>query len=246
MFKNNKRVKYIIAVVCLLFSFLIALQLKSVRFNVDNGIAKGERTEWLEEQLTLEKQKTETLTAQVAEYKEDLKFIEDEAVETEGYLKVLSKRLERAEMLGGLSDVHGPGVEVVIEDSTSRLDTNNAGAYLIHDIDLLRVINELRDAGAEAIGLNGERILATSEIRCAGSTLSVNNARYSQPYVIHAIGDPVTLKNALEMRNGVADVLSLYGIKTVITLKEDLVIRAFDGELSFKYAATVTAGEGAE
>ena len=246
MFKNNKKVKYTIAVVCLLFSFLIALQLKSVRFNVDNGMAKGERTEWLEEQLTLEKQKTETLTAQLAEYKEDLNLIKDEAVETEGYMKVLTKRLDRAEMLGGLTDVNGPGVEVVIEDSTSRLDNTNAGAYLIHDIDILRVINELRDAGAEAINLNGERILATSEIRCAGATLSINNARYSQPYVIHAIGDPETLKNALEMRNGVADVLSLYGIKTVITPKDNLTIRAYDGEFLFKYAKTVNSGEATE
>ncbi len=246
MFKSNKKVKYVVAAVCLVFSFLIALQLKSVRFNVDNGIAKGERTEWLEEQLTLEKQKSESLAAQIVEYKEDLKLIEDESVETEGYLKVLTKRLERAEMLGGLTDVSGSGVEVIIEDSTSRVDNTNAGAYLIHDLDLLRVINELRDAGAEAIDLNGERILATSEIRCAGSTLSVNNARYSQPYVIHAIGDPETMKNALGMRNGVADVLSLYGIKTTITPKENLVIRAYDGEFQFKYATMITNGEGAE
>ena len=54
MFKNDKKVKYVIAIVCLLFSFLIALQLKSVRINVDNGTALGERTEWLEEQLALE------------------------------------------------------------------------------------------------------------------------------------------------------------------------------------------------
>ena len=246
MFKNDNKVKYVIAIVCLLFSFLIALQLKSVRINVDNGTALGERTEWLEEQLALERQKSESLSTQIAEYQEDLLLIENESVETEGYLKVLTKRLERAEMLGGLTQVHGPGVEVMIEDSTSKIDAGNAGAYLIHDIDLLRVINELRDAGAEAIDLNGERLLATSEIRCAGSTLSVNNARYSQPYVIRAIGDPTTLENALSMRNGVVDVLGLYGIKTSIVKKDELLIEAYDGEVQFKHAQMMTAEEAAE
>lgn len=246
MFKNDKKVKYIIALVCLAFSFLIALQLKSVRINVDNGTARGERTEWLEEQLALERQKTESLSAQIAEYQKDLNLIENESVETEGYLKVLTKRLERAEMLGGLSRVYGPGVEVTIEDSTSKVDSGNAGAYLIHDLDLLRVINELRDAGAEAIDLNGERLIATSEIRCAGSTLSVNNARYSQPYVIRAIGDPKTLENALSMRNGVVDVLSLYGIKTTIVVKDEILVEAYDGEFEFKHAQAATSEEAAE
>ena len=84
MFKNDNKVKYVIAIVCLLFSFLIALQLKSVRINVDNGTALGERTEWLEEQLALERQKSESLSTQIAEYQEDLLLIENESVETAG------------------------------------------------------------------------------------------------------------------------------------------------------------------
>ena len=72
--------------------------------------------------------------------------------------------------------------------------------YIIHDDDLLRVINELRAAGAEAIAINGERIVAMSEIRCAGPTLSVNNNRSAPPYEIKAIGNP----NNLEVRSNCA------------------------------------------
>lgn len=243
MFRNNKKLKIVIAVVCLFFSFLVTLQLKSVRINIGNGTALGERTEWLEEQLTLERQKSENLLSKITEYQKDLQLIEDESVETEGYVKVLTKRLERAELLAGLSTVCGSGVEVTLEDSTQKAENNNVNAYLIHDVDLLRVINELRDAGAEAIDLNGERLLSTSEIRCAGSTLSVNNARYAQPYVIRAIGDPATLKNALTMRNGVVDVLSLYGINVTVEEKNELQVEAFDGEYEFKYAAPITVKE---
>ena len=62
--------------------------------------------------------------------------------------------------------------------------------YIIHDEDLLRVLNELCAAGAEAISINDQRIVATTEVRCAGPTVSVNNVRSAPPYVIKAIGNP--------------------------------------------------------
>ncbi len=74
---------------------------------------------------------------------------------------------------------------------------------LIHDEDLLKLVNELKAAGAEAITVNEQRVVASTEIRCAGPTISVNNNRISPPYVIQAIGDPAGLESALKMR-GVA------------------------------------------
>ena len=96
--------------------------------------------------------------------------------------------------LAGLTSVEGGGVQVTLSDSTQTNNlTENANAYVIHDLDILQVINELRDAGAEAISLNGERVVSTSEVRYAGSTVSINNNRYAAPFVIKAIGDPTNL-----------------------------------------------------
>ena len=112
-------------------------------------------------------------------------------------------------MAAGLTDVEGPGVIVILSDSSqANSTTGNEADYLIHDSDLLSVINELRDAGAQAISFNGERILATSEVRCAGSVVTVNGRRFAAPFVLFAIGEPTTLYNALTMRGGVVDVLS--------------------------------------
>src|SRR5699024_2632690 len=99
--------------------------------------------------------------------------------------------------------------------------------YLIHDSDLLSVINELRDAGAQALSLNGQRILATSEIRCAGSVVLINGQRVTAPFVIYAIGDPTTLHNALTMRGGVVDVLSQWKIQVNVTMSEKLLIEKY-------------------
>ena len=117
---------------------------------------------------------------------------------------------------------------------------------MLHDSDLLVLINELRAAGAEALSINGERILATSEIRCAGPTVSVNNNRYSAPFVVKAIGDPATMENAINMRGGVADQLAPWGIGLLIEKKESITINAYNGSISYKYAASVPAGEETE
>ena len=93
-------------------------------------------------------------------------------------------------MVAGLTDVEGPGVSVILNDSKAENTTGDEADYLIHDSDLLSVINELRDAGAQAISFNGERILATSEVRCAGSVVMVNGKRFAAPFIIYAIGDP--------------------------------------------------------
>jgi uncharacterized protein YlxW (UPF0749 family) len=117
--------------------------------------------------------------------------------------------------------------------------SENAGQedlFIIHDEDLLKVVNELRDAGAEAISINDERLLSTSEMRCAGSTVSVNNNRYAAPYIIKAIGSPENLEYALRMPGGVSDVLARWGIELAIEQKDKLIIKAYTGVIQYKYA----------
>jgi len=115
-------------------------------------------------------------------------------------------------------------------------------AFVVHDSDLLGVINELRSAGAEALSLNGERILATSEIRCAGNTVSVNNTRYAAPFVIRAIGDPDAMEQALMMRSGIVAELERFLIEITIEKHENLVIEGVENNFVFRYA-TVVEGE---
>ena len=138
-------------------------------------------------------------------------------------------------MVAGLTDVEGPGVMVILQDSTATNTSGEEADYLIHDSDLLSVINELRDAGAQALSLNGERILATSEIRCAGSVVLINGQRVAAPFVLYAIGDPTTLYNALTMRGGVVDVLSQWKIQVNVTMSEKLLIEKYSGSIATDY-----------
>ena len=136
--------------------------------------------------------------------------------------------------------MEGPGVAVGVRDSTAVNVTGDEADYLIHDNDIMSVINELRSAGAEAISLNGERILATSEVRCTGAVVTVNGRRYAAPYIIMAIGDKDTLYGALTMRNGVVDVLGQWKIEVKVTMSDKLLIPKYSGAVEFRYAAPAT------
>ena len=95
-------------------------------------------------------------------------------------------------------------------------------------------------AGAEAIAINGQRLTALSEIRCAGPTLSVNNTRSSVPFEIYAIGDKKTLQNAITMRGGVADTLGVWGIKVEVETLDEVYIPPYKGEVPHVYAKVTT------
>ena len=139
-----------------------------------------------------------------------------------------------------LLPLEGTGLIIKMDDSTKEAKSGeNPNLYVIHDDDLLRVINELRAAGAEALSINGQRIIDISEIRCAGPTLSVNNVRSSAPYEISAIGDTKTLENAIKMRGGVAETLNVWGIHIEVEAADNVYIPPYTGTRSHIYAHVV-------
>ena len=127
----------------------------------------------------------------------------------------IKEALEHARIEAGVIEVSGPGVEVILNDSNIALKPGqNPNLYVLHDEDILRVLNELRAAGAEAVSINGQRLLATTEVRCTGPTILLNkNKRLAPPYVITAIGNPDTLESSLKMKGGVAETLQFWGIQ---------------------------------
>lgn len=228
-----------IGVVCLVMAFAVTLQIRNVSFNRVNN-TESARAADLQQELRAERENSKKLYAQVLQLKDDIAGFKEEAVSSSGYSNVLAKQLERAELLAGLTAVEGSGIIVTMRDSRAP-NTNNIdpSRYIVHDLDILWVINELRDAGAEAIQLNGDRIVSTTEIRCAGSTVSVNNNRYAEPFEITAIGESSNMENALLMRDGVYDTLRGYGIDITIKKANKVTVNPYRGNFNFKYAIPV-------
>ena len=229
--------------VCVVVGFLLAAQLRGVQLAGAADATNASRLETLQSLYNDVVEERDGLTEQVGQLQSDLELYRQQAASGDEGSEALKTELEQMEITAGLTDVEGPGVTVVLEDSTQANVTGDEADYLIHDNDILSVINELRSAGAEAISLNGERILATSEVRCTGAVVTVNGRRYAAPYVIFAIGDPDTLYSALTMRNGVVDILSQWGITVRVTASDQLLIPAYSGTVDYQYAKPVAPDE---
>jgi uncharacterized protein YlxW (UPF0749 family) len=123
----------------------------------------------------------------------------ESAIASEGSIQeILIQDIELMKIHSGYYDLEGPGVMVLLSDSDRELyegeDPNNV---IVHDADVLKIMNDLKTAGAEALSINGQRVLSTSEIQCAGATITINQFTYAQPFVIKAIGNPDLLNAAI-------------------------------------------------
>jgi uncharacterized protein YlxW (UPF0749 family) len=122
-------------------------------------------------------------------------------------LGVLNSQIKQLQMTAGLTPVTGPGIRLIMTDNPSA-STQAGGPFvpgMVHDFDLLQVVNDLRAAGAEAISVNGRRITGYSPIRCVGPVIHINWEPAAPPFRIEATGDPDTLYAALNMPQGILD-----------------------------------------
>ena len=150
-----------------------------------------------------------------------------------------------ADLLAGLTPVQGPGLSVTLRDSKKPLPggVNIPGnVTLIHDTDIEQVVNELKAAGAEAIAINDQRLVGMSPIRSVGPVIDVNGVPQAPPFVIKSIGDARTMRAALNLRGGVADMLRRYD-PAMISLQPSpaLTLPAYSGTAQPRYAHPVLA-----
>ncbi|HHW26881.1 MAG TPA: DUF881 domain-containing protein [Firmicutes bacterium] len=189
--------------------------------------------------LQTAEQERDALRTEVASLREQITYM----MEGQDKLDVLQAELQKARILAGLTEVEGPGVSVEMNDSTRPAQPGqDPNVFLIHDDDVQKVVNALFAAGAEAISVNGHRLITTSEIICAGNVIIVNGARIAPPIKILAIGNPETLEAGLKMRGGVVDSLVLWGIEVKVKIEEKVTLPAYSGPLNLQYATPVKKG----
>ena len=218
-----------IAAVCVVLGIMLAVQFRTTQ-DIRASIP-FQRVEDLSQRLSQTEKERDALVKEVHQLRQTANH------------EIPSKEMEVLKMGAGVTAVQGPGIIVTIDDSKRPTKPGeNPNLYLIHDDDILKVINELWAAGAEAVAINEQRLIASSEIRCAGPTLSVNNTRYSPPYDIRAIGEPQTLETALKMRGGVIETLQFWGIQVSVKKVEVVKVPAYKGAFRFDFAIPVKEG----
>ena len=141
-------------------------------------------------------------------------------------LATLADEISRLQVANGLVEAYGPGLAI-------RLD-GRVGVFDVQD-----VLNELRNAGAEGLSLNGQRVVATSVTAQASNQILLDGAPIGPPYVFTAIGDPQNLQMAIVRHGGALDLLrSTYqGVKVEVEQRSAIVLPVYRGSYSFHFAA---------
>ena len=224
-----KQGRVALAFVCVVLGVMLAVQFRTTQ----------------DIRSTIPYQRAEDLSLRLrqAERERDAALRQLQEMQKSTLSETIAKEAELFRMAAGYLAVEGPGVVVIIDDSKRPMKPGeNPNLYLIHDDDMLKVINELWAAGAEAISINDQRLVVGSEIRCAGPTILVNNTQYSPPYKIRAIGDPKTLEASLKMRGGVIETLQFWGIQVAVKIQPNVKIAAFKGAHKYQFAKPLKEG----
>ncbi len=227
-----------LTLVCFLLGALFAVafnNMASVPTKQEETMSKNQKLIQTIDELEAE---IGTLEEDVSATREEISHIQEEQSETEGDIKDLQDTLNLLRLESGYTEVNGPGIVLTLNDNTegaeaarnSSPETFNAENYIVHDKNLLYLSRELcKDA--EAISINGQRLVDSSSIRCVGTVIMVNSTRLAPPYQMSIIGNPDLLMKALENSSEYQYLLSK-GIPLSVEQTKDITIPAYTGAIS--------------
>jgi uncharacterized protein YlxW (UPF0749 family) len=142
----------------------------------------------------------------------------------------------------GLEPVTGPAVTVTLNDAPSLPGKDSAvppDYLVVHQQDVQAVVNALWSGGAEAMTLQGQRVISTSAVRCVGNTLLLHGIVYSPPYTVQAIGNPQKLQQSLDDAPDVViykQYVAAYQLGYKLDVEGDVTMPAYTGALTLAYA----------
>lgn len=191
-----------------------------------------------------EQQNLENIQGRIADANEKLQNYEDnlDNQENQDIIDNINDEYMKYGIFSGRLSVAGPGVILTVDDGNRELflgeDINNV---LVHDEDIFIIINELKRAGAEAISVNGQRILHDTSISCSGYTVRINGVTYARPFEIQAIGDARKMTSMLLGPEGYGTYLKEWGVIFKIKTADEIVIEgtADVDRYVYKYSKTI-------
>lgn len=204
-----------ITLICVILGVMVAWQYKSVNYYESVSSFENKRVEDLKEELIKLQDTKNDLQTRLEELKQENLGYEKARAGDDEITQNLQKELSVARIFAGLVDVKGKGLIVTLDNDVES----------VQDTDVLNVINELRAAGAQAISVNDERVVATTEVRAASDYIMINGVQMKAPFVIKAISDPDKLERSLTMIGGVLSDLESYQIKADVKKSDEILIK---------------------
>lgn len=236
---KNKAGVLVVGVLALLIGLIISVQIGTNASSDVGGLIPVAKAAGLEQQLKQVRAEKETVTQEYLDLEAQLKDIEKENTSENALMQSMTSDLEKYKMSAGVVDVKGPGVIITVDDPVPTEENPGDGYSTImlrYDL-LLGLVNKLKDAGAEAISINGQRIITSTEISLAGDNVNINTIPTAPPYTIKAIGNASTIESTLTIRYGIVETMrNNYQLQVDIAKKKEIMIPRYSGVIKFRYA----------
>jgi uncharacterized protein YlxW (UPF0749 family) len=219
-----------VPVVALLVGFLLAASWAEAR---DAERAARPRRGQEADLVAAREARTDALEGQLARLRRRL-----DAIGAGSRLASLRAEAARLDAVSGRSALRGPGIVVELRDAAGA-EGSTSMDQRVQDVDLQLVVNTLWSAGAEAVAINGERVVSTTAIRSAGAAILVNFRVLTSPYRVVALGDRASLTERFDS----SDIATrfrrwseIYGLGMTVSSKRKLSVPAYAGALRARYA----------
>lgn len=221
-----------ILIICIILVAISFIQFKTVE-QVQETDIETMREEELREQISAWRSKYEEANDKLEDTNGKINEYNQKLNSNEEASELLEEELRKSKLILGTTNVTGDGVVVTLTDTAESS---------IKAEDLVQLINELRFAGAEAISINGIRIVSMTDIADIDSYIIVKpSQRLVSPYVVKAIGNQTYLVSNLCLKNsGFVDKYNDSGKSVKLEKQRNIKIPKYSGNIDIKYMKEVT------
>lgn len=236
---KKKQIAITLGIMCFVLTIAISIQLKTVR-NSNSTISQSLTDDSLRDEVLKWKEKYDQAYEILAESQKQLTTVREQATQNDTTSNAKQEQIKENNMLLGTVDVQGPGIIITLKDNNAAASEGGLGVLdpsllLVHYNDVLQIVNALNNAGAEAISVNGQRIITTTAITCEGNVIKVNGQKMSSPVVIKAIGSQGYLYGSIEMAGGYVSIMRDNGVLVDVKQVDNLVVEKYNGIINYKY-----------
>ena len=215
------RKQFELLIVCVTTGFIIGYSYNQAKDNREAGTINSELFEQEDsyrEELITQQERNKELSDELNSLQEQIRKYEKSFASNEKDYKELVEQAEDLRLLLGELKSEGKGIRITLQDGDYDPKSLNPNDYIVHESHVFKLLNELKISGAQAIAINGQRVMANSYIRCNGPVITIDSTQHPAPFVIEAVGDSDTLIASLNLNGGVVD--QLLNDNIVVSLEE--------------------------
>lgn len=227
---SKRKIAIILAIMCFIIVAAILIQIRTIE-GINSPVSKGVADDDLRDEVLKWKDKYDTSASNLEKAEKKLEKVRQKATRNDENFSSKEKSIKKYNTILGLTDVNGEGVTINI--LAKQLD-EGVKEYLDN------IINELKNAGAESISINNQRLIWSSVISCEGNIIKVNQEKIESPFIINAIGDTRLLYGALVRPGGYIELLNSNGIKAEVAKSTNIQIPKYNRLIDFEHLKSVT------